>query len=185
MAFKIVTGLLFALLFLSSLINAADDRGHYTVSGIGSRKRAILSNGGGIWDLSIAMLETDFLNTNYTYGDAKTYDSANFGIFKQNWFMLRTSTTQFKGYGVNDYNQGAILNKRLAQDIKARQESQNYYGADKWFAGHRNGQSGLNNPYTQDITNYKNAVNWIHDQLASDSKYLSDDTRFWVSVVAI
>jgi hypothetical protein len=60
-----------------------------------------------------------------------------------------------------------------------------FYGADLWFAGHRNDQSGLSNPYTQDITNYKNAINWIESQLASDTKYLSDDTRFWVSVPAI
>lgn len=178
------TTLFFASLFWSKLAYAAD-RGSYTVSGLGARKQAILNNGGGIWDIAIAMLETETLTTNYVYGDGKSYDSANFGIFKQNWFMLRSSTPEFKGFTTNDYNTGAILNSNLKEDIKTRQESQNYYGADKWFGGHRNGETGLNNPYTQDITNYKNAVNWIHDQLASDSKYLSDDTRFWVNVPAI
>ncbi|CEG81953.1 hypothetical protein RMATCC62417_16090 [Rhizopus microsporus] len=164
---------------------SAADRGTETVPGLGRRKQQILNSGGGIWDLAIAMLETKNLGTDYVYGDGKTYDSANFGIFKQNWFMLRTSTSQFKGQTTSQWNNGAVLNSNLQQDIKARQESQNYYGPDKWFAGHRNGESGLSNPYTQDITNYKDAVNWIHDQLASNSKYLSDDTRFWVDVTAI
>jgi len=39
----------------------------------------------------------------------------------------------------------------LTKDIKARHDGQKHYGYDVWFAGHRNGQSGINNPYTQDI----------------------------------
>ncbi|KAG1456643.1 hypothetical protein G6F56_006784 [Rhizopus delemar] len=172
------------LLFTISTVMAAN-RGSYTVNGLGKRKQQILRNGGGVWDLAIAMLENDHLSTNYAYGDNKSGDSTNFGIFKQNWFMLRTSASQFKGQSTGQVKNGAVLNKNLRADIKARQDSQNFYGADKWFAGHRNGQSGLSQPHTQDIENYKNGVNWIHDQLASNKKYLSDDTRFWVDVVAI
>jgi hypothetical protein len=174
------------LFFTFTLVSARPgDRGHYTVNGLGKRKQQILKAGGGVWDIAIAMLESDHMITDYAYGDNKSGDAANFGIFKQNWFMLRTSTSQFKGQPASASNNGAVLNKRLAQDIKARQESQKFYGPDKWFGGHRNGESGLNNPHTQDITNYKNAVNWIHDQLASDPKYLKDDTRFYVDVTAI
>lgn len=32
---------------------------------------------------------------------------------------------------------------------------------------------------------YKNAVYWIQEQIDSSSTYQSDDTRFWVDVVAI
>lgn len=32
---------------------------------------------------------------------------------------------------------------------------------------------------------YKNAVYWIKSQIDSNSKYLSDDTRFWVDVTPI
>jgi hypothetical protein len=176
----------FSFFLLCALgVFAADKRGSYTIPGLGKRKQEILNNGGGVWDLAIAMLETNNLNTDYTYGDGKTYDSANFGIFKQNWFMLRTSTSQFKGQSTAEWNNGAVLNKDLKADIKARQESQNFYGADKWFGGHRDGETGLNNPQTPDINRYKDAVNWIHDQLASNQKYLTDDTRFWVDVTAI
>ncbi|CAO3674043.1 unnamed protein product [Rhizopus stolonifer] len=172
-------------LAVSTVAAAAAKSGSYPVNGLGQRKQEILHNGGGVWDLAIAMLETEDLKTDYAYGDNKSGDSTNFGIFKQNWFMLRTSASQFKGQTAGQVKNGEILNRDLKADIKARQDSQNYYGADKWFAGHRNGQSGLSQPHTQDIENYKNGVNWIHDQLASNKKYLSDDTRFWVDVVAI
>lgn len=43
------------------------DRGSYTVSGLGSRKQAILNAGGNTLDLAIAMLETDGMTTDYAY----------------------------------------------------------------------------------------------------------------------
>lgn len=90
-------------------------------------------------------------------------------------------------------------------DVASRWDCQNHYGYDKWFAGHRNGASGLANPYTQDIqskfpniysvhncdsdadpfADYKSAVQWIQQQIDSKESYKTDDTRFWVSVVAI
>ncbi|KAG2229291.1 hypothetical protein BDF21DRAFT_497346 [Thamnidium elegans] len=177
---------IFLFFLLVAIVSAADSRGSYSVPDLGKRKRQILNAGGGSWDIAIAMLESEHLTTDYVYGDGKTDDSANFGIFKQNFFMLRTSTSQFKKYtSSKSYNVGSILNKRLAMDIKARHESQEFYGAEVWFAGHRNGESGLNNPFTQDITNYKNGVNWIHSQLISKKEYLTDDTRFWIYVVPI
>jgi hypothetical protein len=39
----------------------------------------------------------------------------------------------------------------LGRDVRARHTSQNYYGYDRWFAGHRNGETGVNNPNTSDI----------------------------------
>jgi hypothetical protein len=32
---------------------------------------------------------------------------------------------------------------------------------------------------------YKTAIEWIQQQIDSDEKYLTDDTRFWVDVTAI
>lgn len=175
---------LFVLFAIIATVLAADN-GHYTVANLGKRKQEILNNGGTTLELAIAMLETEDMTTNYVYGDGKTGDSANFGIFKQGWFILRSSVTEFKSYGPSDYNKGAVLNTDLAKDIKSRQESQRYYGLDKWFAGHRNGETGINNPNTEDIQNYKDGVYWIKAQLESDKKYLSDDTRFWVYVKPI
>lgn len=47
---------------------ASGDRGSYTVPGLGSRKQAILNAGGNSLDLAIAMLETERMSTDYTYG---------------------------------------------------------------------------------------------------------------------
>ncbi|KAG7291483.1 hypothetical protein NEMBOFW57_001502 [Staphylotrichum longicolle] len=163
------------------------DRGSYTVSGLGSRKQAILKAGGNTLDLAIAMLETENMSTGYTYGDGKTQDAANFGLFKQNWGMLRACAYRygFKGQSQSQWNNGAKLNWDVYADVASRWDCQEYYGYDKWFAGHRNGASGLSNPYTADINNYKSAVQWIQSQIDSNSKYKSDDTRFWVNVPAI
>src|SRR5579859_435009 len=160
--------------------------GHYTVLGLGARKQAILSNGGNVLDLAVAMLETDTMQTDYyTYGDGKTGDAANFGIFKQNWFMLRTSCSQFQGRASSQYNNGAVLNSDLGADISCLHQSQSHYGIAIWFAGQRNGETGVHKPNTTDINTYKNAVYWIRDQLLANAQYLQDDTRFFVKVKAI
>lgn len=44
-----------------------------------------------------------------------------------------------------------VKSSELDKDIKARHESEEHYGYDVWVAGHRNGQSGLDNPKTDDI----------------------------------
>lgn len=93
----------------------------------------------------------------------------------------------------------------LNLDIKSRHEGEEKYGFETWFSGHRNGESGINNPGTDDIngelhgnqprslnrleltrrTDYIAAIEWIQQQIESDEKYQSDDTRFWVDVQAI
>ena len=179
-----------ALALTAALLTApapaqAADRGSYSVSGLGSRKQAVLNNGGTVLDLAIAMLETERMTTDYTYGDGKSGDAANFGIFKQNWHMIRQSVSQYSGYGANEYNAGAALNSNLGWDIQIRHAAHNKWGEYTWFAGHRNGETGLGNPNTQDIANYRNAIYWIRDQINSDSRYRTDDTRFWVNVPPI
>jgi hypothetical protein len=182
--FTVVLALMVGILVMPTVARAAD-RGSYTVSGLGSRKQAVLNNGATVLDLAIAMLETERMTTNYTYGDGKSGDAANFGIFKQNWYMIRQSVSQYAGYGPNEWNAGAALNSNLSWDIQVRHAAQNKWGEYTWFAGHRNGQTGLSNPNTQDIANYRNAVYWIRDQINSNSANRTNDTRFWVNVPAI
>src|SRR5689334_2862118 len=58
------------------------EAGHYMVPGLGARKQAVLSNGGNVLDLAVAMLETETMRaSSYAYGDGKKGDAANFGIF--------------------------------------------------------------------------------------------------------
>ncbi|KAJ5490143.1 hypothetical protein LT330_003465 [Penicillium expansum] len=175
--------LLTSLAFVSAVV--ADNRGSYTVAGLGARKKEVLNAGGNTRDMAIAMLETDTMTTDYTYGDGKSGDGTNFGVFKQNWFILRNSASEFLGQSVDQVSNGAILNSDLKKDIQARHDGEKHYGYETWFSGHRNGESGVNNPGTEDITTYINAVAWIQQQIESDEKYQSDDTRFWVDVVAI
>jgi hypothetical protein len=157
--------------------------GSYTVSGLGSRKQAILNNGGNTLDMAVAMEETSNMQANYAYGDGKTGDAANFGVFKQNWYMLRTSVPQYESYGSSAWNAGAALNSNLNWDIQCLHDGQNHYGIYKWFAGHRDGPSGLNNPGTTDINNYRNAIYWIQSQI--NNGHQKDDVRFWVNIPAI
>ncbi|KAL2110466.1 hypothetical protein VUR80DRAFT_1142 [Thermomyces stellatus] len=166
---------------------APGDRGQYTVPGLGARKQAITNAGGTTLDLAIAMLETETMTTDYAYGDNKVNDAANFGLFKQNWGMLRAcaSSAGFVGQSESEWNNGAILNEDTAADVTARAECQAHFGYDTWFAGHRNGESGLNNPNTEDIAFYKESIQWIQSQIESDGAYLTDDTRFWVDVTPI
>lgn len=160
--------------------------GSYTISGLGARKQQILKSGANTLDLAIAMLETDTMQPRfYPYGDGKTGDASNFGIFKQNWYMLRSTCTGFKNLQPSDYNTGAILNNSLTIDINCLIQSQRFYGLDIWFAGERNGQTGINNPNTSDIARYKTAVSWIQSQLMANAANLSNNTRFWVAVPSI
>ncbi|KIM33839.1 hypothetical protein M408DRAFT_325423 [Serendipita vermifera MAFF 305830] len=161
--------------------------GSYTISGLGARKKQLIACGANSLDLAIAMLETDTMNTRYTYGDGKTYDAANFGVFKQNWGMLRQSVSRYRGKSANDWNTGAELNSNLCLDIQLRHESQNHFGEGTWFAGHRNGASGLSNPNTQDIQNYKDAIYWIRNQIQynNNGAGMTNDVRWWVDVPAI
>ena len=159
--------------------------GSYTVGGLGSRKQAVRNAGGDALDLAVAMLETENMSTNYAYGDNKSNDAANFGIFKQNWGMLREACSQFRGQSQSQWNNGAALNSNLSADVSCLNQAQSYYGMDRWFAGHRNGSSGLANPNTADINAYKTAIYWIRDRINSNSANLTNDTRFWVNVAAI
>lgn len=183
---KFTTLLTAVVLVLASLVAAAPmkrETGSYTVSGLGSRKQAIIAAGGTDLDLAIAMMETEDMQTGYKYGDGKTNDAFNAGIFKQNWYMLRQATARYSGQNPSQYNNAAELNSNLALDIAQRHEAQKHYGETKWFAGHRNGQSGIENPNTSDIKNYQNGVYWLRSQIQSNRKYRTDNTRFWIGGV--
>ncbi|KAG5796065.1 hypothetical protein H9Q69_004899 [Fusarium xylarioides] len=182
-----LTSLLTIITLVSVSFAARGDRGSYTVSGLGTRKQAVLNAGGNTLDLAIAMLEDEHMSTNYKYGDGKTLDATNFGVFKVNWGMLRVCAKRagFVGQSESQWNNGAKLNSDIYADVASRWDCQEYYGYDKWFAGHRNGATGLSNPDTEDIRFYRESVEWIQTQIDSKSTYKTDDTRFWVDVTPI
>jgi hypothetical protein len=175
------------------------DRGQHLVKGLGQRKLALLKAGGTVVDMAIAMQETNDMYAvypdgsypkDYPYGDKypedlrpKTEDAANFGIFKQGWFVLRSSVFRFRSLGPKDWNRGRLLNENLDVDVASLHESQNLLGWARWIAAHRGGQRGFDATWPKsDITNYQNGVFWIRDKINSNPEYKTDDTHFWVEV---
>jgi hypothetical protein len=157
----------------------------YTQPGTAAQKQAILAAGGTSLDLAIAMEETSNLTVDYAYGDNKTNDSTNFGLFKQNWYMIRTSVSQYATLGPTQSHAGAVMNTNRAWDIKVLHASQAKYGMALWFAGHRHGQTGLSHPNTADISTYRTSVLWIQAQINANPAYRTDNTHCWMYVVAI
>ncbi|KAF8540635.1 hypothetical protein BDD12DRAFT_832727 [Trichophaea hybrida] len=104
--------------------------------------------------------------------------------------MLRNACSHFHGQSTAQWRNGVSLNNNLWMDIDCRHQSQNHYGYEAYslspdillmlMLG-----LGVNNPYTADIDRYKLGIQWIKQQIDSDSRYLTDDTRFWVSIPAI
>ncbi|KAG8629555.1 hypothetical protein KVT40_003420 [Elsinoe batatas] len=168
-----------------SSLQPRQQTGSYTISGLGARKRQVTSAGADSFNLAIAMLETERMTTDYVYGDGKSQDASNFGIFKQNWGMLRVCCSKFKGQSQANWNNGAALNSDLYADVQCLKECQGYYGRDRWLAGHRNGATGLANPNTQDIQNYINGVKYIQTQLTTQPNGLTNDVRYYIYVVPI
>ena len=155
--------------------------GCYSVSGLGSNKQAYLNAGADRRFLASAMMETEKMDTNYTYGDNKSGDAFNAGATKQNWGMTRNCHSSWNNLGSNDYSTSAAMNSNRSLDVQVYHECRSYYG-NNWFAGHRNGSSGLSNPNTQDIYNFKAGYDWTYNQLQGHE---TDDIRFWVSIPAI
>jgi len=133
--------------------------------------------------LASAMMETEMMDTNYAYGDNKTGDSWNGGTCKQNWGTMRECWTPWNGLGPNDYAQADSINSDRGLDVQVYSACCSYFGAN-WWAGHRNGASGLMNPNTADINNFKAAMDWTYDRI-QEGDHFCDDVRFWAMVQPI
>ncbi|KAF1359001.1 hypothetical protein EJ07DRAFT_166441 [Lizonia empirigonia] len=141
-------------------LDARADGYSYAVSGLGIRKQAILNVRPGARPGLTLNAGGSTLELAIAMLETDHMDT-NY----QNWGMLRECASVFKGQSTADWNNGVMLNSDLNVDVTARVECQNYYGYDKWFA----------------IT----GVQWLQQQIDSDPKYQSDDTRFIYYVVGI
>lgn len=172
--------------------------GSNTVPGLGLRKQALTAAGGTPFDMAVAMMETDSMQPSplgYVFGDVdtngapKTGDAANFGIFKQNWMMIRQAWTAYNNLTAADWRVGDALNRSLTLDVSVLHASLTLFG-ENWVSGHRQGETGLRLPPVDspttariraDIANYLRAVRWIQSQLLAG--HLTDDIRFWDNTV--
>jgi hypothetical protein len=98
--------------------------------------------------------------------------------------MMRQAHPAWRTLGPADYKTGEVLNTDRVLDMTVLHESKAYFG-DLWWAGHRNGSTGLANPNTDDIKNFKAVMDWTDQQLARDPMYLTNNVRFAVDVGAI
>ncbi len=183
-------GAALALVLASALVHPAwasviGDHGCYTVNGLSATKSVFRADGATTFDMAVSMEETTNMKVDYPWGDNKTGDSFNAGAFKQNWFMIRTSWGPYATKKSTDYTTAALQNFNRQLDINVLHASLAKYGQYLWFAGHRHGQTGLSNPGTQDILNYKNAVLQVKWELDNHPTYQTDDTRCWSYVPAI
>jgi hypothetical protein len=163
-------------------------------------KSAILANGGGTLELAIAMLETDNLLANYPFGDSKTGDAANFGIYKMNWYMIQQCTPAKVLIGDNlastalttagtTINSDPALATRILLEATERWSMAGPEPSDpvsgNFWAGQRWGQSGLDNlagTNWDDIQNYYLAVQAIKAKCDLDPTVWISDVRYSVYV---
>jgi hypothetical protein len=156
--------------------------GCFEVVGLGGSKQAYIKAGASLNFLASAMMETDRMSTDYPDGSGKKMDSFNAGAAKQNWFMIRTSYSAFRGLQAKDYGRARQLNGNRKLDVAVYHAAISRYGLDGFLAGHRNGQSGVGNPNTRDIRRFRAAFKWTRDRISSNSAYRINRVRFWVSV---
>lgn len=159
---------------------AQADTGTQVVAGLGARKQEVVRAGASVRELAIAMMETTDMRATYLYGDGKTGDSTNFGIFKQNWLMIRSCWPAWNGLSKNDFHRADVMNSNLVLDVRVLHSCEQKYG-DKWIAGHRYGETGLNNPSLEVVQQYVRGIDAIQKWLESDPAHLSDDLRFWTT----
>lgn len=161
----------------------ASDCGCYTVAGLGARKKEILDAGGDVRFIASAMVETANLETDYAYGDNKTGDAFNAGCCKQNWYMIRQCHPAWTSMTASQYATSAAMNSDLALDIQVYNESRAKWDDAHWFAGHRNGQTGLQTGQAPNLDLFIAAYNWTVTNLKNG--HMCDDVRFWATVPAI
>jgi len=152
------------------------------VQGLGKRKQLLRTAGASLAFLASAMMETRGMTTDYPYGDGKTGDSFNAGVAKQNWFLSRKCHRQWRHLSSTAYNTLAVLNKNAKLDTQVYAQCRKQFSKRKFFATHRNGETGFNNPNTEDINKFIASYDWTLKHLQG---HASDDVRFFVDVPAI
>ena len=83
-------------------------------------------------------------------------DSANFGLFKNNWYMLRKYCSRFAGQTEAQWNNGAALNNNAKGAIQCQQEMIAKLGRTQFYIGQRGYGGGAGG------ADYGHAVDYIY-----------------------
>lgn len=168
--------------------------GVQTVPMTAQRKKALINAGATSRHIAIAMLENEKMDTSYPLYDNKSNDAANFGVFKQNWGVIRATSPRYRGLKATDYARGRELNRNVGLDVTVLKQSIQRYGLTRWLAAHRCGATGLANPNLKAVKQYIGAVNILSEKIAaSDRQFGPNDyrnlmrsnRRFWINVPAV
>lgn len=116
----------------------------------------------------------------YPYGDVypdkdktpKTGDFANFGLFKNNWGVMRTYCTDFMGQQESEWRNGDVLNKDDVAAIKCQHETMTALG-DTGFYVEQRGAGGAAGG-----EDYGNAIKFIYDFL-NDGHLADNEATFF------
>ncbi|KAL8689858.1 MAG: hypothetical protein Q9218_004567, partial [Villophora microphyllina] len=99
-------------------------------------KQALEQAGAQSVDIAIAMLENGcaFVAT-FGIGNGKTDDSAEIGVYRNNWYMLRTYCDHFKGAAKGDWsNLGQQAHNDVGIATACQVQLWNTLGADQFFS---------------------------------------------------
>jgi hypothetical protein len=172
-------------------------------------KSAIQLGHGGTLALAIAMEENASLACTYPFGDQtpdgqpKIGDAANFGVYKMNWYMIRQCSSGIQLIGIQTASvawqaAGQAINASAPLATQILLEAMQKWSVDapdpaapvagNFWAGHRGGQSGLQNlpgAKWQDIQDYYLAIQAIKAKCDLDATVWTTNVRYGVALAPV
>ncbi|KAL8897188.1 MAG: hypothetical protein Q9207_007337 [Kuettlingeria erythrocarpa] len=114
-------------------------------SGTAAAKKALLNAGAQTVDIAIAMLENGCaFHAAFSAGNNKKDDSAELGVYRNNWHMIRTHCDGFKGAGPGEwYSRGQEIHNDVALATRCQRQLWDQLGPQQYFSLQR---GGLGNP---------------------------------------
>ncbi|KAL8834904.1 MAG: hypothetical protein Q9170_003546 [Blastenia crenularia] len=108
-------------------------------------KQALVGFGAQSVDIAIAMLENGCAFTAaFSVGNNKVNDAAEIGVYRNNWYMLRTYCDHFKGAAPEDWmNLGQQAHNDVGIATQCQRQLFDTLGPDQFFSLQR---GGLGNP---------------------------------------
>ncbi|KAL8887129.1 MAG: hypothetical protein Q9205_005915 [Flavoplaca limonia] len=112
-------------------------------SGTAGAKQILLDAGAEPMDIAIAMLENGCaFKAAFTIGNNKVDDSAEIGVYRNNWHMLRDHCDHFAGAGPSEWkSRGQELHDDVVLATKCQRQLWSKLGESTYFGLQRGGAS--------------------------------------------
>ncbi|KAI4230760.1 MAG: hypothetical protein LQ349_006058 [Xanthoria aureola] len=122
-------------------------------------KRALIDFGAKPVDIAIAMLENGCaFHAQFTAGNNKEADSAELGVYRNNWHMIREYCDDFKGAEPSEWlSRGKELHDDVGIATRCQRQLFSVLGATKFFGLQRGGlgNQGAGSEYRQYVSQYE------------------------------